>query len=94
MFIEQRNHIDAGSTDMVRQFAGRLSLLAFGSTVAEGAVMGLPMESVIMTALMRMAVFYGLGLVCGGLAQWLVEEAARDDFARVMAAVEMTSTEA
>lgn len=79
---------------MVRQFAGRLSLLVFGATAMEGAVMGFPTESVLTTALLRMAVFYGLGLVCGGLAQWLVEEAARDDFARVMAAVEMTSPEA
>ncbi len=78
---------------MVRQFAGRLSLLAFGSTAAEGALMGYPLETVMTTALMRMGVFYGLGLICGGLAQGLVEEAAQSEFARGMAAAEATSAE-
>lgn len=78
---------------MVRQFAGRLSLLAFGSTAAEGALMGYPLETVMTTALMRMGVFYCLGLICGGLAQGLVEEAAQSEFARAMAAAEATSAE-
>lgn len=76
---------------MVRQFAGRLSFLAFGSTAAEGALMGFPLETVITTGLVRMGVFYGLGLICGGLAQWLVEEAAQNEFARGMAAAEVNS---
>jgi hypothetical protein len=76
---------------MVRQFAGRLSLLAFGATAAEGALQGFPLEGVLKVALLRLALFYGLGLVCGRLAQWLVEEAAQSEFARGMAMADTTS---
>lgn len=73
---------------MVLQFAGRLSLLAFGATAADGALMGFPLESVIATGLMRMGLFYVFGLICGVLAQWLVVEAAQNDFVRGMAEAE------
>ncbi len=79
---------------MVRQFAGRLSLLVFGATAADGALMGSSLESVFPTGLVRMGVFYGFGLILGALGQWLVEEAAQNDFARGMAAAEANSVKA
>ncbi|MDZ4683535.1 MAG: hypothetical protein SH850_00505 [Planctomycetaceae bacterium] len=73
---------------MVRQFAFRLGLLAFAATTAEGAVTGLDAAGGLTTGLVRMAVFYGLGLVCGGLAQLLIDEQAQKEFDRWKAAAD------
>jgi len=73
---------------VVRQFAFRLGLLAFAATTAEGAVTGLDAAGGLTTGLVRMAVFYGLGLVCGGLAQLLIDEQAQKEFDRWKAAAD------
>jgi len=65
-----------------------LGLLAFAATTAEGAVTGLDAAGGLTTGLVRMAVFYGLGLVCGGLAQLLIDEQAQKEFDRWKAAAD------
>jgi len=73
---------------VARLFAFRLSLLAFAATTAEGAVTGSDAASGLMAGLVRMAVFYGLGLVCGGLATVLMDEQVAQDFERWKAAAD------
>ncbi|HUQ72429.1 MAG TPA: hypothetical protein VM165_23075 [Planctomycetaceae bacterium] len=73
---------------MVRQFAFRLGLLAFAATTAEGAVTGLDAAGGLTTGLVRMAAFYGLGLVCGGLARLLIDEQVQKEFDRWKAAAD------
>jgi hypothetical protein len=73
---------------VARQFAFRLSLLVFAATTAEGAVTGTDVAGGLMTGLVRMAVFYGLGLACGGLATLLMDERVAQDFERWKAAAD------
>jgi hypothetical protein len=76
---------------VARQFAFRLSLLVFAATTADGAVTGSDLAGGLTTGLLRMAVFYGLGLVCGGLATLLIDEQVAQDFERWNAAADAAS---
>lgn len=69
-------------------FACRLGLLAFAATALEAAVTGQDLAAGIFQALLRLALFYGLGLVCGGAAGWLMEERAQQDFEHWKAAAD------
>uniref|UniRef100_A0A7C2K0U5 DUF1206 domain-containing protein n=1 Tax=Schlesneria paludicola TaxID=360056 RepID=A0A7C2K0U5_9PLAN len=76
---------------MARQFALQLGLLAFAASTADAAVTGQDVSGGLWTALGRLAVFYGLGLVCGGLARLLVDEQVQRDFERWLAAADATA---
>jgi hypothetical protein len=71
-----------------RQYALRLGLLAFAATTAEGALTGQDAIAGLTTGLARLAVFYGLGLVCGRLARMQVDEQVQRDFERWLAAAD------
>lgn len=73
---------------MARQFATRLGLLAFAASTAEALGTGVDLGSALTTALWRLALFYGLGWVCGELARRLVEEDAQQEFANWKAAAD------
>ena len=73
---------------MAQQFAGRLGLLAFAATALDAAWSGLDLGGGVTLALVRLAIFYGLGLICGGLAGWLMEEQAQQEFDRWKAAAD------
>jgi len=68
--------------------ACRLGLLAFAATALDAAWSGADLAGGITHALVRLAAFYGLGLVCGGMAGWLVEEQAQQEFERWKAAAD------
>lgn len=76
---------------MAATFACRLGLLAFAATALEAAVTGLDLSGGIAVALGRLVLFYGLGLVCGGAAGWLMEERAQQDFENWKQAVDASS---
>ncbi len=67
---------------MAVQFAVRLALLAFAATSLEGLVAGGDLVGVIQLALIRVVGFYVTGLLCGGVAERLMEEQANGEFAR------------
>lgn len=73
---------------MAWSFAGRLALLAFAATSAAGVGSGAALGDVLTTALIRLTVFYGLGLLSGALAQALMEERAQQEFERLIAAAD------
>lgn len=76
---------------MAATFACRLGLLAFAATAFEAAATGLDLAGGITAALGRLIVFYGLGLVCGGAAGWLMEERAQQDFENWKEAVDTSA---
>lgn len=67
---------------MAVQFAVRLALLAFAATSLQGLVAGGDLVGVMQLALFRVVAFYVTGLLCGGVAERLMEEHARGEFAR------------
>lgn len=67
---------------MATQMAVRLALLVFAATVLAGWVSNQDVQGVLVQALFRLIVFYGIGLGCGALAGWLVEEHAAIEFLR------------
>jgi hypothetical protein len=73
---------------VARLFAFRLCLLAFAATTADAAVTGQDAAAGLTAGLVRMAVFYGLGLVCGGLATLLIDEQVQQEFDRWKAAAD------
>ncbi len=73
---------------MAAAYASRLGLIAFGATAFEAACAGTDLIGGVTTALVRLAMFYGLGLVCGGIAGRLAEEQARQDLERWIEAAE------
>ncbi|OYW23876.1 MAG: hypothetical protein B7Z55_03095 [Planctomycetales bacterium 12-60-4] len=73
---------------MAVAFACRLGLLAFAATALDAAWAGTDLSGGITAALVRLAAFYALGLVCGGMAGWLVEEQAQQEFERWKAAAD------
>jgi len=68
------------------QFATRLSLIAFFATLVQGVVTGAGFADTVQDGLAAMAVFYGLGWVLGELARLIVEESARAEVDRLLAA--------
>lgn len=67
---------------MAVQFAVRLALLAFAATSLVGLIAGGDLVGVIQFALFRVVAFYVTGLLCGGVAERLMDEQANGDFAR------------
>jgi len=63
-------------------FACRLGLLVFAATTLDAAWSGTDIAGGLSNALLRMVLFYGLGLVAGGLAGVLMEEQSKLDFER------------
>jgi hypothetical protein len=70
------------------QFASRLALLVFAASAIELMGSRGDLSGTLTTMLIRTAVFYGLGLVCGDLARQLVEEDAQRAFDQWQAAEE------
>ena len=73
---------------MAQQFASRLALLVFAASAAERIWSDADLSGTLTTVLLRTAVFYGLGLVCGELARQLVEEDAEREFKTLQAAAD------
>ena len=67
---------------MALTFAHRLGLIAFAATALEAAASGADLSGGITASLVRLGLFFGLGLVCGTVAGWLMEEQAQTDFKR------------
>lgn len=72
---------------MAVSFACRLGLLVFAATTLDAAWSGSDIAGGLTAGLMRMVLFYGLGLVAGGLASGLMEEQSKIDFERWKLAV-------
>jgi hypothetical protein len=73
------------ATPVARQFASRLALIAFTAASLRGLISGADFQGTLQTALIAMAVFYGLGLVLGELARRVVEEHVVAEWARLTA---------
>ena len=71
---------------MAKQFACRLALIVCAASTVERVWSTDDLSATLTTVLVRMAVFYGLGLVCGDLARQLVEEDAQREFEKWQAA--------
>lgn len=67
---------------MATSFACRLGLIVFAATTLDAAWSGFDIAGGLTNALLRTALFYGLGLVAGGLAGRLMEEQSVIDFER------------
>jgi hypothetical protein len=76
---------------VAKQFASRLALLVFAASAAERIWSDADLSGTLTTVLVRTAVFYGLGLICGELAQQLVEEDAQREFVKLQAAADQPS---
>lgn len=76
---------------MAQHFASRLALLVFAASAAERLWSDADLSGTLTTILIRTAVFYGLGLICGELAQQLVEENAQREFEKWQAAADQPS---
>lgn len=72
----------SGKQAVVREFATRLSLIAFATASLRGLMYGAEFQSTLEQALVALAGFYGLGLICGDLARRVVEENAQAEFTR------------
>lgn len=59
---------------MAQEFAVRLASIAFATATLQGAITGADFQSTLKTALVVLAVFYGLGFLCGEIARRIVEE--------------------
>lgn len=70
---------------MARQFASRVSLIAFAATAIHGAMAGRGFSAAMKTALMTGAAFFLLGLIFGELARRLVEESVRTELEQSLA---------
>jgi uncharacterized membrane protein len=68
---------------VAKQFACRISLIAFATATIRGAISGADFEGTISAALLALALFFGIGLVCGELARRLVEEHVRNEVDRM-----------
>lgn len=68
---------------MTRQFASRLSLIAFTTSVVRGVLWGADFEGTIKGALLALAVFYALGGILGELARLVVEESIQTELERL-----------
>ena len=68
---------------VAKQFASRLALIAFAAASLRGLTCGAAFGATIQTALVAMAIFYGLGLVLGELARRVVEEHVTAEWARL-----------
>jgi len=76
-----------------RNYATRLALIAFATSVLHGLILGGDFEACIKTALGIMAVFYGVGLMLGELARRLVEDSIEAGVARWQAANTQTQAD-
>ena len=67
---------------MARQYAGILGLLAFLTVLARAAVWGGDLTAAMQTALLALMAFAVLGGAIGGLAKFIVDDAARSRLKR------------
>ena len=70
---------------MAKQFAIRLSLIAFSTASFRGLLAGADFEGTIRMALVTAASFFALGLICGELARRVVEESVQLEVGRLIA---------
>jgi hypothetical protein len=78
--------VSSSGAVVAKQFAVRLSLIAFATASIHGLLAGSDFEAAVNTSLIAMAAFYALGLVGGELARRLVEETVEMEMARIRAA--------
>ncbi len=77
---------------MARQFAFRLSLLAFAVSTFRGVLNGSDFQGAMQWALVAAATFFVLGFVVGELGRLLVEDNARSEFKGMQLARQTTAT--
>jgi hypothetical protein len=70
---------------VAKQFASRLSLIAFSVTALRGLITDADFQGTVETGLIVAACFFVLGLVCGELARHLVEEHVHMEVERLFA---------
>jgi hypothetical protein len=64
------------------QFAGRLAVIGFATTLLAGAIARSGVEGAVQSALVAGAAFYAVGLVLGEFARRIAELGARAEFER------------
>lgn len=77
---------------MAQPFASRLALLVFSASLLDAAWSATDVSGGLTTALVRMGIFYLVGLCCGGMAGWLMEELAQQDLEKWKALAADSST--
>ena len=66
------------------QFAFRLSLIAFATMAMRGLMTGGDFEGTMQSALLILALFFGLGWIIGELARRVVEEQVEAELPRLL----------
>jgi len=70
-------------TQVAGHFASRLSLIAFAAAIVQGLIDRAEFQGTLQTALLLLAVFFGLGFVVGEIARRVVEEGVQAEFDRL-----------
>ena len=78
---------------MVRSYGVRLAFLAFAAATLDGAIGGASFGDTLQTALGHLAVGLALGMICGGLADRMIDELARTDLQHIIAAADEVPAE-
>jgi hypothetical protein len=74
------------ATQVAGHFASRLSLIAFATAIVQGLIDRADFQGTLQTALLLLAVFFGLGYVIGEIARRVVEEGVQAEFDRMASA--------
>jgi hypothetical protein len=75
--------LNTGQVNLVAtQFAKRLALISFSTTVLRGLIYGPDFLATMQTALVCLGAFYVLGLILGEAARRIVEENIKSELAR------------
>ncbi len=82
-----------GVSPVAKQFAYRLSLIAFATMTVRGLLAGSDFHGTIQTALLAVALLYAVGLIIGELARNVVEESVDAEIARNLAASSQQSSQ-
>ncbi len=78
---------------MVRTYGVRLAFLAFTAATLDGAIGGDSFGDSLQTALGHLAIGLALGMICGGLADRMIDELARTDLQQLIAAADEVPAE-
>lgn len=78
---------------MARSFGVRLAFLAFAAATLDGAGGGASFGDTLQTALGHLAIGLALGMICGGLADRMVDELAQVDLQHLIAAADEPQAE-
>ncbi len=67
---------------MIGRCGALLALVAWQATLWRGLLAGGSADAVLWQAWLALVIYGGLGLVCGTVAQWIVQLGARDTLAQ------------